>query len=429
MGIAQVIHVVPDVSVHVPPSAAVQAGRYCSGDFRPITSPYVTTSTASRQPGESHRTRAFRTTPSRRIHGESALPGRGGLCRVSSRGKHAGESASSARLHEVRTAKGEARLSDESETDDDIEPGWSPYCGPNSCRYGIMELNFPVGAVVLHRLFDRRVIRYPDNTVVKSGKRMAIGEADALRVAARARRIPGPSCLRGVQVVGWPESETNELHPRATPRSTSAHHDGGRNEGDCPAGSRRGGKMRSVAPPPHLIGACDGTEIRDTRLHCTYSSPPCRDEKTFNEFLLSSLFDQIPPPLREAFSRGMRTNHRICLSHGDLALRNILLQEGRIVGLVDWEDGGWYPEYWSMSSSSSAVVPGTGNMTHGIFSPSCTVTNWCGAVPYRSGKSPRKVQARPRLPAIDIIHNCGARWIVIQYYFILREQTSHAKTL
>ena len=53
-------------------------------------------------------------------------------------------------------------------------------------------------------------------------------------------------------------------------------------------------KMRSVAPPAHVIGACDGTEIRDTRLYSTYHFPACRDEGAFNDFLLSSLYEHTP---------------------------------------------------------------------------------------------------------------------------------------
>ena len=105
-------------------------------------------------------------------------------------------------------------------------------------------------------------------------------------------------------------------------------------------------KMRSVAPPPNFIGACDGTEIRDLRVYSTYHSSPCQDEKAFNEFLISALYEQTPPLMREAFARRLRTNHRIVLSHCDLAPRNILVQDGKITGVVDWETSGWYPEYW-----------------------------------------------------------------------------------
>lgn len=36
----------------------------------------------------------------------------------------------------------------------------------------------------------------------------------------------------------------------------------------------------------------------------------------------------------------------IVFTHGDIAARNILVRDGRIVAIVDWEFAGWYPEYW-----------------------------------------------------------------------------------
>ncbi|KAJ4312665.1 hypothetical protein N0V84_009809 [Fusarium piperis] len=194
-------------------------------------------------------------------------------------------------------------------------------------------------------MFNRKVILYPDNTVVKSGKRVAKGEADALRVAADAG-IPAPyvhavhstpdgqghirmGYIQGQQLDKlWPDMSTEQKKDIAHQLREMVE------------------RMRSVTPPPHFIGACDGTEIRDTRQYFTYHSPPCRDEKAFNEFLLSGLYGQTPPLVREAFSRRLRTDHRIFLSHCDLTPRNILVQDGKIQGLVDWEDSGWYPEYW-----------------------------------------------------------------------------------
>jgi hypothetical protein len=43
-------------------------------------------------------------------------------------------------------------------------------------------------------MFDRKVVLYLDNTMVKSGKRIAIGEAEALKVAALTG-IPAPRLL------------------------------------------------------------------------------------------------------------------------------------------------------------------------------------------------------------------------------------------
>ncbi|KAK1768748.1 kinase-like domain-containing protein [Phialemonium atrogriseum] len=36
----------------------------------------------------------------------------------------------------------------------------------------------------------------------------------------------------------------------------------------------------------------------------------------------------------------------IVFTHADIAARNIMVRDGRIVALLDWEFAGWYPEYW-----------------------------------------------------------------------------------
>lgn len=194
-------------------------------------------------------------------------------------------------------------------------------------------------------MFNRRVVLHADGTVVKSGKRIALGEAEALKVAAHAG-IPAPrvrdayvtadgqGCIRMDYIKGqpldtlWPDMSVQEKRDIALQLRELIE------------------KMRSVAPLAHLIGACDGTEIRDTRLYSTYHSPACRHEGAFNDFLLSGLYEHTPPLVREAFSRRLQTNHRVVLSHCDLTPRNILVQDGKIQGLVDWEDSGWFPEYW-----------------------------------------------------------------------------------
>ena len=48
------------------------------------------------------------------------------------------------------------------------------------------------------------------------------------------------------------------------------------------------------------------------------------------------------------FLTGMLNHHkhRIVFSHGDLRPANIIVKDGHITGIIDWELGGWYPEYW-----------------------------------------------------------------------------------
>ena len=41
------------------------------------------------------------------------------------------------------------------------------------------------------------------------------------------------------------------------------------------------------------------------------------------------------------------TGHKIVFTHGDLAPRNIMISKDFVItGIIDWEYGGWYPEYW-----------------------------------------------------------------------------------
>ncbi|KAI0183058.1 kinase-like domain-containing protein [Xylaria flabelliformis] len=241
-----------------------------------------------------------------------------------SRGKQQGESLYLSKVREKRKAAGRARSSDDSESEEEIEPD----------------------AVILHKLFNRKVILRPDNTVVKSGKRIPIGEAKALEVAFNAG-LPAPK-VHKTDVA--PDGE-NHIHMDYIQGQTLEvlWGDMSIEQKTDMARQLRGivETMRSVVPPTDVvIGACDGTEIRDTRVHFTYHSPPCHDEAGFNQFLLSSLYEQVPPLVKEAIARRLRTDHRIVLTHCDLTPRNILVRDGKISGLVDWEDSGWYPEYW-----------------------------------------------------------------------------------
>jgi aminoglycoside phosphotransferase (APT) family kinase protein len=38
--------------------------------------------------------------------------------------------------------------------------------------------------------------------------------------------------------------------------------------------------------------------------------------------------------------------HSINFTHGDFRPANIIVKNGKLSGIVDWEMSGWYPEYW-----------------------------------------------------------------------------------
>lgn len=47
-----------------------------------------------------------------------------------------------------------------------------------------------------------------------------------------------------------------------------------------------------------------------------------------------------------------RDGHGVEFTHGDLNMRNILVDEnGVLAGIVDWENAGWFPEYWDYTKA------------------------------------------------------------------------------
>ncbi|PYI12547.1 phosphotransferase family protein [Aspergillus sclerotiicarbonarius CBS 121057] len=74
---------------------------------------------------------------------------------------------------------------------------------------------------------------------------------------------------------------------------------------------------------------------------------PFASEEEFDEWC----FARVKFPLQQAFWKRylpkMRNKKpsKFVLTHGDLAARNIIVQDGRITGIVDWEYSGFFPEY------------------------------------------------------------------------------------
>ena len=108
-------------------------------------------------------------------------------------------------------------------------------------------------------------------------------------------------------------------------------------------------QLRTLKPPstvpPGTISSLYGQPYRDSRLS---SGPvgPFSSEDAFDDFLIDVADRWIDKRLTVGTRRKMRNDHRIVFTHGDLAPRNILLKEGKVVALIDWEESGWMPEHW-----------------------------------------------------------------------------------
>jgi hypothetical protein len=53
------------------------------------------------------------------------------------------------------------------------------------------------------------------------------------------------------------------------------------------------------------------------------------------------------------YIRGMVNAHKheIVFTHADLKADNIIVKDGRVAAILDWEMAGWYPEYWEFAKA------------------------------------------------------------------------------
>jgi len=108
-------------------------------------------------------------------------------------------------------------------------------------------------------------------------------------------------------------------------------------------------QMRALKPPrPGRVECPDGSGLFDYRLGHSRPLPPFESIERFHsqlghDFILGS------DRHREAWPRFRAMgNRQYCtkFTHSDIAPRNVLVKNGRIAAIVDWENAGWYPEYW-----------------------------------------------------------------------------------
>lgn len=85
------------------------------------------------------------------------------------------------------------------------------------------------------------------------------------------------------------------------------------------------------------------------RLLTTYCGP-FQDEKEFDDWCLARAIPKVGLISRYKWNRFIEREQRsasgrFVLTHGDLTPRNIMAQDGLITGIIDWERGGFFPEY------------------------------------------------------------------------------------
>jgi serine/threonine protein kinase len=106
-------------------------------------------------------------------------------------------------------------------------------------------------------------------------------------------------------------------------------------------------QLRSLRPPPSVkVSNLLGGPFIQYSLADYSLLGPFEDTRALHQFILDRVLRRSKKRILKLAPKSYRKPHRLCFSHGDLRPENILMHNGRLSGLIAWETGGWFPEYW-----------------------------------------------------------------------------------
>jgi aminoglycoside phosphotransferase (APT) family kinase protein len=65
-----------------------------------------------------------------------------------------------------------------------------------------------------------------------------------------------------------------------------------------------------------------------------------------------------PEKVQDPYRNFLSDNGPILFTHGDLDRSNIIISTtspARVLGIIDWEQAGWFPEYWEYCKAAYTV--------------------------------------------------------------------------
>lgn len=198
------------------------------------------------------------------------------------------------------------------------------------------------------------VIRIGPNTMLKFGRNMRAAEAYTMDYVRQNTRIPIP-CVHDVfqdnagkvyLVMDYIDApELQRLWARLSPLEKS---------NIVEEVFTYLTELRGLPPPiSHVaVAAIDGGPLVDTRLRAQSFGPFATIDDfhlNFGHTIIYTKLALLSPDDHRALEHCRRCTYRIVMTHSDIAPRNILVRDGHIVAILDWEFAGWYPDYWEFT--------------------------------------------------------------------------------
>lgn len=209
--------------------------------------------------------------------------------------------------------------------------------------------NLLIEGELIYQYASRSVLRVSPDTVVKINKSEGTTEIHVLdHIHQHSQQIPVPLPLGMIRIGSWSYIFTSFVPGIRLDRIwANLTVDKKRHIQDQL--NRFFTELRRL-PGPSMeghFGAGKPPVCKGGHRYGKLSSLPIVSEAQFNAFLLDD--SVLEPAQLDYFQTSLRSDHQIVMTHGDLCPLNLLVHSEdtlHISGIVDWETGGAYPEYW-----------------------------------------------------------------------------------
>ena len=215
-----------------------------------------------------------------------------------------------------------------------------------SKRYTVAELTH---AIRLAPETAPNVYKVDDKTVVKRGDATRLAEAAAMDLVRCKTSIPVPTVYNAY--VDETDSEIGTIVMEFIEGNVlrDVWEDMNSRQKESIISQLKGFMEELRAIKGSFIGSVDGTSCEDQ----LFTEPsggygPYATESEFHEGIVQAMQHAQKNVFVDMVSDMVRAMppHQIVLTHSDLAPRNILVRGDVVVGILDWELAGFYPEYW-----------------------------------------------------------------------------------
>ncbi|RWA08939.1 hypothetical protein EKO27_g6170 [Xylaria grammica] len=197
-------------------------------------------------------------------------------------------------------------------------------------------------------------------TVYKSGRRVRPAEATALRLVKQYTDVPVPNLGYANFVVRDGEHHgsilMDEVEDSCALKTVWETYDSATKERICHEIWAMIKQLREIPKPLELrhLYQCsaDGSPSRDVLLQDLEDpARPLMDDVSLRARINERYLFYNGASYRENLLEFLPHSSKAVFTHGDIAPRNIMVNDSAsITGLIDWENSGWYPEYWEFAN-------------------------------------------------------------------------------